>query len=94
MAHGATPNYRVRPPNALLLGVCRDPKQESWNDFLVTDILEEALELTKIRLVDLDSLQQVGHILPALYFALNLEEDTISANFTSKRQTGGATNRN
>jgi hypothetical protein len=71
---------KARAPQALLLGVCPDGR-DTWDDDLVTGILQEALELTKIRTVDLDSVQEVGQILPALYFALNLRGATISANF-------------
>jgi hypothetical protein len=71
---------KARAPQALLLGVCPDGR-DTWDDDLVTGILQEALELTKIRTVDLDSIQEVGQILPALYFALNLRGATISANF-------------
>lgn len=73
---------KVRAPQALLLGVCPDGRK-IWDDDLVTGILEEALELAKIRTVDLDSVQQVGQILPALYFAMNLQGATISTNFAS-----------
>lgn len=71
---------KARAPQALLLGVCPDGR-DTWDDDLVIGILQEALELTKIRTVDLDSVQEVGQILPALYFALNLRGATISANF-------------
>jgi hypothetical protein len=73
---------KARAPQALLLGICPDDRR-SWNDDLVTGILQEALELARIRTVDLDSVQQVGQILPALYFALNLQGATISTNFAS-----------
>jgi hypothetical protein len=39
------------------------------------------MDLARIRTVDLDSVQQVGQILPALYFAFNLKSATISTNF-------------
>lgn len=71
---------KARPPQALLLAVCPD-RREKWDDDLVTGILEEALELAKIRTVDLDSMRQVGQILPALYFPFNLQDATISTNF-------------
>ncbi len=76
---------KARAPQALLLGVCPDGR-ESWDDDLVTGILQEALELAKIRTVDLDSVQEVGQILPALYFALNLRGATISANFAPVKE--------
>jgi len=73
---------KARAPQALLLGICPDARR-TWDDDLVTGILQEALELAKIRTVDLDSVQQVGQILPALYFALNLQGATIATNFAS-----------
>ena len=57
-----------------------------WDDDLITGILQETLELVKIRAVDLDSVAQVGQILPALYFALNLQGATISTNFATVKE--------
>jgi hypothetical protein len=73
---------KARAPQALLLAICPDGRRV-WDDDLVTGILQEALELAKIRTVDLDSVQQVGQILPALYFAMNLQGATIATNFAS-----------
>ena len=73
---------KARAPQALLLGVCPDDRR-LWDDDLVLGILQETLELTKIRTVDLNSVQQVGQILPALYFALNLQGATISTKFAN-----------
>jgi hypothetical protein len=72
---------KARAPQSLLLAVCPDAS-EIWDDQLVSEILQETLELAKIRTVDLDSVKQVGEILPALYFPLNLKGATVSANFT------------
>jgi len=69
-----------RAPQALLLAVCPDDR-ETWDDAILQAILAETLELAKIRTVDLASVQQVGSILPALYFALNLQGATISTQF-------------
>ena len=74
------------PPHALLLGVCPD-QRKYWDDDLVSAILQETLELAKIRTVDLQSIQQVGQILPALYFPLNLRGAAPSAHFF--RSEGG-----
>src|SRR6185295_18826504 len=60
---------RARAPQSLLLAVCPDDRA-TWDAALIEEILVETLELAKIRAVDLDSVQQVGQILPALYFAL------------------------
>jgi hypothetical protein len=71
---------KARAPQALLLGVCPDDRRV-WDDDLVLGILQETLDLAKIRTVDLDSVQQVGQILPALYFAMNLQGATVSTKF-------------
>ena len=76
---------KARAPQALLLAVCPDSRP-FWDDDLITGILEETLELAKIRSVDLDSIAEVGQILPALYFALNLQGATISTNFASLKE--------
>lgn len=81
---------KARAPQALLLAVCPDAR-ETWDDDLVAGILKETLELAKIRTVDLDSVLQVGQILPALYFALNLKSATVSTNFTNIREVSIAT---
>jgi hypothetical protein len=73
---------KARAPQTLLLGVCPDDRRV-WDDDLVLGILQETLELAKIRTVDLDSVQQVGQILPALYFAMNLQGATIGTNFAN-----------
>jgi hypothetical protein len=76
---------KARAPQAMLLAVCPDDRK-TWDDDLVTGILQEALELTKIRTVDLDSVQEAGQILPALYFALNLQGATVSTNFATVKE--------
>jgi len=76
---------KARAPQALLLAVCPDSRP-FWDDDLITGILEETLELAKIRSVDLDSVVEVGQILPALYFALNLQGATISTNFATIKE--------
>ncbi len=67
----------ARAPQALLLAICPDQRQ-TWDIELLRDILLETLELAKIRGVDLKSVQEVGQILPALYFPFNLPEATPS----------------
>jgi hypothetical protein len=76
---------KARAPQALLLAVCPD-NRETWDDDLVTGVLQEALELAKIRTVDLDSVQEAGQILPALYFALNLQGTTVSTHFANFKE--------
>jgi hypothetical protein len=74
--HYDEPNARA--PQAVLLAVCPD-NRSTWDDAILVAILRETLELAQIRAVDLASIQQVGQILPALYFALNLHGATVSA---------------
>ena len=75
-----------RAPQALLLAVCPDNRRV-WDDSLLQAILEETLELAKIRTVDLNSVEQIGQILPALYFALNLGGATFSTRFAILKET-------
>jgi hypothetical protein len=70
----------ARAPQALLLAVCPD-NRKTWDDEILQAILQETLELAKIRTVDLACLEQGGQILPALYFASNLEGATVSTQF-------------
>ena len=51
---------------------------------LVGMILEETLDLAKIRTVDLDSIREVGQILPTLYFGLNLHGATVSMHLVER----------
>lgn len=76
---------KARAPQSLLLAVCPDGRA-IWDDDLIAGTLQEALELAKIRTVDLNSVLKVGQILPALYFALNLQGATISTNFISVKE--------
>jgi len=75
----------ARAPQALLLAVCPDDR-EVWDDQILQAVLQETLELAKIRTVDLASVQKVGQILPALYFALNLQGATVSTQFAVKKE--------
>jgi len=75
----------ARAPQSWLLAVCPD-NRETWDDAILQAVLAETLELAKIRTVDLVSVQQVGAILPALYFALNLQGATVSTQFAIPRE--------
>jgi hypothetical protein len=75
----------ARAPNVILLAVC--PREQGrWDDATLQAILAETLELAKIRTVDLASVGTVGQILPALYFALNLQGATISTQFAEVKE--------
>ena len=82
---------KARAPQSLLLAVCPD-NRATWDDDLILGTLQETLELAKIRTVDLDSVLRVGQILPALYFALNLQGATVSTNFISAKEISLAPN--
>jgi hypothetical protein len=68
---------KARAPQALLLAVCPDERPE-WNEEAILAILNETMDLAKIRAVDLDNIQEVGQILPGLYFPFNDQAETIS----------------
>lgn len=72
------------PPQSILIAV--PPEIESpWTVWSLQQVLLEALDLARIRAVDPDALDEVGHYLPALYFAFNLAGDTVSTDFTTIR---------
>jgi hypothetical protein len=77
---------KSRAPQAMLLAVCPDAR-ETWDLGLVQTILEETMELAKVRAVDLNSIQDVGQILPGLYFPFNLQAATVSTQFLISRVT-------
>ena len=69
------------PPQTILLAV--PPQMESsWRVWSLQQVLLETLDLARIRAVDPDALDEVGHYLPALYFACNTAGDTVSTDFT------------
>ncbi|MDQ2959175.1 MAG: hypothetical protein M3Y42_19730, partial [Actinomycetota bacterium] len=76
--HFDEPNARA--PQAMLLAVSPDDRA-TWDLDLVAAILDETLELAKIRGVDLASITEVGQILPALYFPFNLQAATPATTF-------------
>lgn len=63
---------KSRAPQALLLAVCPDDRA-TWDDELLLATLQDTLDMAKIRTVDLDSIIDVGQILPALYVPMNLQ---------------------
>ena len=66
-----------RAPQALLVAVCPD-EFPAWNDDLVLATVTETLDLAKIRSVDLEGLDDFGQIIPALWFAFNPDDQTVS----------------
>ena len=69
------------PPQAILLAVPPDPDLQ-WSVWSLQQVLLETLDLARIRAVDPDSLDEIGHYLPALYFAANSAADTVSTDFS------------
>ncbi len=68
------------PPQCILLAVPPDLDQP-WNLWSLQQVLLETLDLARIRAVDTDALDEVGHYLPALYFAVNNAGQTVSTDF-------------
>lgn len=69
------------PPQTILIAV--PPEVDSpWTVWSLQQVLLETLDLARIRAVDLDALDEVGHYLPALYFAFNTAGETVSTDFT------------
>jgi len=68
------------PPQTILIAV--PPEIESpWTVWILQQVLLETLDLARIRAVDLEALKEVGHFLPALYFAWNTNGETVSTDF-------------
>jgi hypothetical protein len=67
----------ARAPQALLVAVCPD-ERPGWDDDLLLDTLNESLDLAKIRSVDLEALNDLGQVIPALWFAFNPDGQTVS----------------
>jgi hypothetical protein len=67
-------------PQAILLALPPKEKQ-TWDMDTLAATLLETLELAKLRAVDPDTLGEVGHFLPALYFAANAAGDTVATDF-------------
>jgi hypothetical protein len=70
------------PPQTILIAV---PPQVDvpWTVWSLQQVLLETLDLARIRAVDPDALDEVGHYLPALYLAFNTAGDTVSTDFTT-----------
>ena len=66
-----------RAPQALLVAVCPD-ERPAWDDDILLATLNETLDLAKIRSVDLEGLDDLGQIIPALWFAFNPDGRTVS----------------
>ena len=79
--------FQFNPPDAcapqsVLLAVPPVPGQ-AWTVASLLRVLVETLDLAKLRVVDAEALGDVGHYLPALYFAFNTNNEVASTDFTS-----------
>jgi hypothetical protein len=70
------------PPQTILIAVPPEIDRP-WTVWSLQQVLLETLDLARIRAVDPDALDEVGHYLPALYFAFNTAGHAVSADFTT-----------
>jgi len=68
-------------PQAILLAVPPDDSK-AWDLEALEAVVLETLEWAKLRCVDPDALGELGHFLPALYFADNVSNNTVATDFT------------
>ena len=68
-------------PQCILLAVPPD-LESPWTLWSLQQVLLETLDQALIRAVDPDTLDEVGHYLPALYFAINPNGEAVSTDLT------------
>jgi len=68
-------------PQAVLVAV-PPVRTEQWDVDTLIAILNEALDLARIRAVDGELLEKLSQLLPAIYLTANTAEDTISTRFS------------
>ena len=78
--------FQYNPPNAfapqsILLAVPPVP-DKLWTVGDLLRVLLETIDLAKLRAVDAEALNEIGHYLPALFFGFNANGDTVSTDFT------------
>jgi hypothetical protein len=73
------------PPQTILIAVPSE-FESHWTVWSLQQVLLETLDLARIRAVDSDLVNEVGHYLPALYFAFNAAGETVSTDFTTIKQ--------
>ena len=62
------------------------PELESpWTVWSLQQVLLETLDVARIRAVDPDALDELGHYLPAMYFAINTAGHAVSTDFSAVR---------
>ena len=77
------------PPQTILIAVPPD-LNERWTTRSLHQVLLETLDLARLRAVDPDALGEVGHYLPALYFAHNMNRHHAVSTDFSKLKVGEA----
>lgn len=70
------------PPQCILLAVPPE-KDKAWDLFTLQQVLLETLDLARLRALDPEVLEDVGHYLPAIYLAVNPLGDSISTDLTA-----------
>jgi hypothetical protein len=69
-------------PQCVLLAVPPVPGMD-WTSNVLRQVLEETLDLAKLRAVDAEALGEVAQYLPALYLAFNAKDDAVSTDFAA-----------
>ncbi|WP_413935687.1 hypothetical protein [Nitrospira sp. BLG_1] len=69
------------PPQSILIAV-PPGKDHTWTAQTLQQVLIETLDLARLRVVDPEVLEEVHHFLPALFFASNAQDETISTDWT------------
>ncbi len=68
----------AEPPQTILIAVLPDINEQKWTSDMLEKVLNETLELAKIRSVGRNELNDLGQILPAIYLTNNSNKDTVS----------------
>ena len=79
--------FQLDPPDAvapqsILLAVPPVPGVD-WTPDTLRQVLEETLDLAKLRAVDTETLGEAAQYLPALYLAFNARDDAVSTDFAA-----------
>jgi len=77
--------FQFNPPNtcapqSVLLAVPPVPDQP-WTVASLHRVLVETLDMAKLRAVDAEALGEIGHYMPALFFAFNTNDEVVSTDF-------------
>lgn len=70
------------PPQSVLIAV-PPGTDDAWTAQTLQQVLNETFDLAQVRLADPETLAEVQHFLPALFFATNVQGDTISTDWTT-----------